>query len=57
MSGDKDSPKLPPNWDSEEPLGKSLREQYKRVLKEPIPEKLQKLIEALKEKERRESKK
>ena len=57
MSGDKDSPKFPSNRKSEEPLGKSLREQYKRVLKEPIPENLQKLIEALKEKERREKKK
>lgn len=55
MSGDKDSPKSPPEWKGDKPLGKALREQYKRILNEPIPEKLQKLIAALKEKERRES--
>ena len=53
MSGDKDAPKKPPEWRSEKPLGKALRDRYKEVLNEPVPEKLKKLIEALKEKEKR----
>lgn len=56
MSGDKDSPKKPPEWQGDKPLGKALRDQYKEVLNEPVPEKLKKLIEELKQKERRDSK-
>jgi phage-related holin len=35
-------------------LGEALREQYKQVLNEPVPERLKKLIEELKEKEKKE---
>lgn len=35
-------------------MGEALREQYRNILNEPVPEKLLRLIEALKEKERRE---
>ena len=44
MSGDKDAPKKPPEWRSDKPLGKALRDRYKEVLNEPVPEKLKKLI-------------
>ena len=54
MGDENDSPKTPPEWLEEAPLGESLRERYKEVLNEPIPERLKKLIEALKEKERQE---
>lgn len=37
-------------------MGESLRDRYKDVLNEPVPEKLKKLIEALKEKEEKELK-
>ena len=55
MSGDKDSPKLPPEWRPEKPMGESLRDKYKEVLNEPVPEKLKKLIEALKAQEQKNS--
>lgn len=51
MNGDKDSPKTPPEWRTQDPLGKALRDQYKKVLDEPVPDKLKKLIEELKRKE------
>jgi hypothetical protein len=54
MAGDKDSPKTPPEWRTQDPLGKALRDQYKQVLDEPVPENLQKLIEKLKKKEKPE---
>ncbi|MEM7459082.1 MAG: NepR family anti-sigma factor [Pseudomonadota bacterium] len=54
MPGDKESPKRPDQWRRDQPLGDALREQYKNVLKEPVPEKLKKLIEALKEQEKKE---
>jgi hypothetical protein len=54
MSGDKKSPECPPNWRRKKPLGEALREQYKQVLNEPVPEKLKKLIEALKEQEKKQ---
>ena len=54
MAGDKDSPKTPPEWRTQDPLGKALRDQYKQVLNEPVPENLQKLIEKLKRKEKPE---
>lgn len=56
MSGDKDSPKLPPEWRPDKPVGESLRDRYKEVLNEPVPDKLKKLIEALKELEKNEPK-
>ena len=56
MSGDKDSPKLPPEWRLDKPVGESLRDRYKEVLNEPVPDKLKKLIEALKELEKNEPK-
>ena len=56
MSGDKDSPKMPPEWRPEKPVGESLRDRYKEVLNEPVPDKLKKLIEALKELEQNDSK-
>ena len=52
MTGDKDSPRTPPEWRTHDPLGKALRDQYKQVLQEPVPEKLKKLIEELKRKEK-----
>lgn len=52
MAGDKDSPKTPPEWRTQDPLGKALRDQYKQVLNEPVPEKLKQLIEELKRKEK-----
>lgn len=55
MSGDEDSPNLPPEWRKNLPLAGALRDHYKDVLNEPIPEKLQELIKALKEKEREQS--
>ena len=57
MSGDKDSPKLPPEWRPDKPVGESLRDRYKEVLNEPVPDKLKKLIEALKQQERDDQKK
>ncbi|MEL6826130.1 MAG: NepR family anti-sigma factor [Pseudomonadota bacterium] len=54
MPGDKESPKRPDQWRHDPPLGDALREQYKKVLNEPVPEKLKKLIEALKEQEKKE---
>ncbi|NQY97678.1 MAG: transcriptional regulator [Henriciella sp.] len=36
-------------------MGEALRARYQEILNEPVPEKLKKLIEALKEKERREA--
>lgn len=57
MSGDNDSPKMPPEWRSKKPMGESLRDKYKEVLNEPVPEKLKKLIEALKQQEREDQKK
>lgn len=57
MPGEKDSPKIPPEWRKDVPLGEELRQQYKDILNEPVPEKLKQLIEALKEKEREERKK
>lgn len=36
-------------------MGEALRERYKEILDEPVPEKLRQLIEALKEKERHEA--
>lgn len=56
MSGDNDSPKMPPEWRPKKPVGESLRDKYKEVLNEPVPDKLKKLIEALKELEKNESK-
>ena len=55
MSGKKDLPEMPPEWRDKTPLGDALRARYQEVLNEPVPEKLKQLIEALKEKERRES--
>ena len=52
MAGEKDSPKIPPEWRKDLPLGEELRQRYKDVLNEPVPENLKQLIEALKEKER-----
>ncbi|MEL7031229.1 MAG: NepR family anti-sigma factor [Pseudomonadota bacterium] len=54
MPGDKESPKRPDQWRHDQPLSDALREQYKNVLKEPVPDKLKKLIEALKEQEKKE---
>ena len=54
MPGDKESPERPEHWRHDKPLGDALREQYKQVLSEPVPEKLKKLIEALKEQEKKE---
>ncbi|GAB5455928.1 MAG: hypothetical protein Hens2KO_21570 [Henriciella sp.] len=56
MSGDNDSPKLPPEWRTKKPMGESLRDRYKEVLNEPVPDTLKKLIEALKEQEQTEKK-
>jgi len=58
MPGDEDSreqPKRRNAWRDDKPLGDALREQYKQVLNEPVPDRLKKLIEALKEKERRQN--
>ncbi len=55
MSGKKDLPALPPEWRDKTPLGEALRARYQEILNEPVPEKLKQLIEALKEKERREA--
>lgn len=55
MSGDKDSPDLPPKQRKILTLEQALQEKYRDILNEPVPEKLQKLIEALKEKERRDA--
>ena len=52
MAGDKDSPKTPPEWRTQDPLGKALRDQYKQVLNAPVPAKLKQLIEELKRKEK-----
>lgn len=57
MPGDKDSPKIPPEWRDDVPLGEELRKRYKDILNEPVPENLKQLIETLKEKEREEKKK
>ena len=38
-------------------MGESLRDKYKEVLNEPVPDKLKKLIEALKQQERDDQKK
>ncbi len=54
MSGKKDLPETPHEWRDTSPMGEALREQYRNILNEPVPEKLLRLIEALKEKERRE---
>ena len=55
MPGDKESPpKRSDRWRYDKPLSDALREQYKQVLREPVPEKLKKLIEELKERERKE---
>lgn len=37
-------------------MGESLRDQYKQVLNEPVPDTLKKLIEALKQQEQKEKK-
>ena len=55
MSGKKDLPERPPEWRDKTPMGEALRARYQEILNEPVPEKLKKLIEALKEKERREA--
>jgi hypothetical protein len=47
---------MPPEWRPEKPVGESFRDKYKEVLNEPVPDKLKKLIEALKELEKNESK-
>jgi len=52
MSGDKESPERPPGWSAQKPLGEALRDRYQEILSEPVPERLKKLIEALKEKEK-----
>ncbi|MEO0606846.1 MAG: NepR family anti-sigma factor [Pseudomonadota bacterium] len=57
MSGDEDSPNLPPEWRKNLPLADALRAHYKDVLNEPVPEKLKELIKALREKERQASEK
>ena len=54
MSGDKDSPKLPPEWRPKKPMGEALRDRYKEVLNEPVPERLKRLIEALKRQEQKD---
>lgn len=54
MPGDKDSRRRPDQWRFAKPLGEALREQYKQVLNEPVPERLKKLIEELREKEEKE---
>ena len=56
MPGKKDLPETPPEWRESTPIGDALREQYRDVLSEPVPEKLTQLIEALKKKERQEMK-
>ena len=40
MSGDNDAPKSRQNGGGKKPLGKALRDRYKEVLNEPVPEKL-----------------
>lgn len=54
MAGDKESPERPPGWRAQKPLGEALRDRYQDILNEPVPEKLKKLIEALKEQEKRD---
>lgn len=54
MSGDNDSPKMPPEWRATKPMSESLRDKYKEVLNEPVPEKLKKLIDALKQQEQKD---
>lgn len=54
MPGDKQPRRRPDSWRVTKPLGEALREQYKQVLNEPVPERLKKLIEELKEKEQKE---
>lgn len=56
MSGDKESPDLPPNRRKILTLDQALQEKYRDILNEPVPEKLKQLIEALKEQERRDVK-
>ena len=54
MPGDKESPKRPDQWRHDQPLGDALREQYKKVLSEPVTENLKKLSESLYEQEKKE---
>lgn len=44
--------KRPSRWLSEKPVGEGLRKAYQAVSEEPIPEKMQKLIDELKRRER-----
>ena len=55
MSGKKDLPEMPPEWRDKTPLGDALRARYQEILNEPVPEKLQQLVEALKERERQQA--
>ena len=55
MSGKKDLPEIPPEWRDKTPLGDALRARYQEILNEPVPEKLQQLVEALKERERQQA--
>lgn len=55
MSGKKDLPEIPPEWRDNTPLGDALRARYQEILNEPVPEKLQQLVEALKERERQQA--
>ena len=48
---------MPPEWRTKKPIGEALRDKYKEVLNEPVPDKLKKLIEALKQQERDDQKK
>ncbi|GAB5458070.1 MAG: hypothetical protein Hens3KO_11000 [Henriciella sp.] len=39
------------NWMKERPLGEALRESYQDVTKEPVPERLTKLMEKMRQRE------
>lgn len=54
MGGDKESPGSRRGSRPKKPLADALREQYKEVLKEPVPERLKQLIDALKAKEQKD---
>lgn len=45
---------LPKNRSRSESVGEALRRQYRDIVDEPIPDRLQKMIEALREKEQKE---
>lgn len=43
----------PSPWIKEQPVGEALRNAYRQTLEEPLPPKLQKLIQKLREEERK----